>query len=238
MVGVVAVMERLIEQIGERRDSIYETLKRMDKNKNGTIGPGELHRALRELGIKPAEGDLRAVMRAFDKDNNKKIDYFEFYKVLRDYKRAVQADTESWPVSPVRRVSDGLLWEDDDAVRASVDALVEELYDRREYVLEMLERMDTNGTGYLSRAEMKRGLDKLGVRLGAGALSDVVRTCPCTHTIMQACPHSCTCIHTLAHSCMQRLSYACTHSCAHTRRCVPSTRTATGECRTASSSRC
>ena len=67
------------------------------------------------------------------------------------------------------------MWEEDDAVRAAVDSLCEELYDRREYVYELLERMDTNKTGYLSRAEMKRGLDKLGLRLSAAEISDVMR---------------------------------------------------------------
>ena len=87
----------------------------------------------------------------FDTNGDGRVSYREFYKVL-SRERAGSRRTST---------RGRFLWEEDDAVRASVDALVEELYDRREYVLEMLERMDTNGTGYLSRAEMKRGLERL-----------------------------------------------------------------------------
>ena len=56
-----------------------------------------------------------------------------------------------------------------------MDALCEELYDRREYVYEMLERMDTNGSGFLGRAEMRSGLSKLGLRLSPSELDAVMR---------------------------------------------------------------
>ena len=51
--------------------------------------------------------------------------------------------------------------------------LLGELYDRREDVREVLERMDTNGTGFLSRAEMMRGMRGLGVRLDPSELTAV-----------------------------------------------------------------
>ena len=99
----------------------------------------------------------------FDTNGDGRVSYREFYKVL-SRERVTR-----------RTPSRGSLWEEDDAVRAAVDSLCEELYDRREYVYELLERMDTNKTGYLSRAEMKRGLDKLGLRLSAADLSHVMR---------------------------------------------------------------
>ena len=111
--------------------------------------------------------------RRFDSNGDGRVSYIELYKVLSRERTAVGA--------AARRP----LWEEDEVVRAAVDSLCAELYGRREYVYELLERMDTNKTGYLSREEMKRGLDKLGLRLGATELSHVMRGC--AHTARTRC---------------------------------------------------
>ena len=69
-------------------------------------------------------------MRAFDSNGDGRVSYVEFYQVLSRERTTARA--------AARRP----LWEEDDAVRAAVDSLCEELYDRREYVYELLERMD------------------------------------------------------------------------------------------------
>ena len=96
--------------------------------------------------------------RRFDSNGDGRVSYIELYKVLSRERTAVGA--------AARRP----LWEEDEVVRAAVDSLCAELYGRREYVYELLERMDTNKTGYLSREEMKRGLDQLGLRLNGRRL--------------------------------------------------------------------
>ena len=67
------------------------------------------------------------------------------------------------------------LWETDDAVRVALDNLVAELYDRKGNMRAMLERLDRNGTGTISRQEMQRGLTGMGIRLTPSEISAVMR---------------------------------------------------------------
>ena len=90
----------------------------------------------------------------------------EFYRVLERHERRT-GGAAAW--------SGARLWETDPAVRAALDQLVEELWDRREDVRSMFERLDRNGTGVLSRQEMLRAMKQLGVRLGPSELTAVMR---------------------------------------------------------------
>ena len=73
----------------------------------------------------------------------------QFYRVLDTWDRSGGGVRRAPPrAAPVAR---RWLWETDDAVRAALDHLVEELYDRREDVQSMLQRLDRNGTGTISR---------------------------------------------------------------------------------------
>jgi hypothetical protein len=45
---------------------------------------------IRDLGIRVQEGDLAAIMRAFDRNGNGKIDYYEFYGLIEEYERTGQ----------------------------------------------------------------------------------------------------------------------------------------------------
>ena len=97
----------------------------------------------------------------------------QFYRVLDTWDRSGGGVRRAPPrAAPVAR---RWLWETDDAVRTALDHLVEELYDRREDVQSMLQRLDRNGTGTLSRQEMQRGLMGLGIRLKPSELSQVMR---------------------------------------------------------------
>ena len=115
--------------------------------------------------------------RAFDVNNDGMVDWNEFYHVLDTWDRSgstVRAGGAGRGVAGSGRPRQRL-WETDDAVRVALDNLVAELYDRRGDVQAMLERLDRNGTGTLSRQEMQRGLMGLGIRLKPSELSQVMR---------------------------------------------------------------
>ena len=63
----------------------------------------------------------------------------------------------------------------DPVVKAALDQLVGELHGRREDVHNMLQRLDRNGTGTLSRQEMHRGLLGMGIRLTPIEIEAVMR---------------------------------------------------------------
>ena len=64
----------------------------------------------------------------------------------------------------------------DPATREVLDRLIEEIYDRREDAREMFERMDTNGSGTLSRPEMMRAMRSMNVRLSPSELTMVMES--------------------------------------------------------------
>ena len=99
----------------------------------------------------------------------------EFYRVLDTWDRSGGTARAGGMVRGAAPRSRQRLWETDDAVRVALDNLVAELYDRRGDVQTMLERLDRNGTGTVSRQEMQRGLVGLGIRLKPSALSQVMR---------------------------------------------------------------
>jgi hypothetical protein len=64
----------------------------------------------------------------------------------------------------------------DPAVREALDRLVGELSTKHSTVYELLNRMDRNKDGVLSRDEIRRGLAGMGVRLTTWELDSVMRT--------------------------------------------------------------
>jgi hypothetical protein len=87
--------------------------------------------------------------------------------------RSSQAITNAWDVDPaVRRLLDRM---NDPAVCEALDRLISELRTKHSTVYEMLNRMDRNKDGILSRDEIRRGLAEMGVRLTATELDSVMR---------------------------------------------------------------
>ena len=72
----------------------------------------------------------------------------------------------------LRRLLDRI---NDPTVKEALDRLVAELRTRHSTVYEMLNRMDKNKDGSLSRDEIRRGLAEMGVRLTATELDSVMR---------------------------------------------------------------
>ena len=96
-------------------------------------------------------------------------------RVIFDNKRL------GWLVAPPRRNqitsidnedhSDEILTElvvrmSDWKIRDAMDALVTQLHAHREKASELLQHLDRNGDGWLSRDELKTGLNDMGIRLG------------------------------------------------------------------------
>ena len=78
-----------------------------------------------------------------------------------------------WVVDPVvQRILDRM---SDPMVRRALDRLVDELSGRHSSVYEMLQRLDRNGDGLLSREEMRTGLLGMGVPLAAPELDSLMR---------------------------------------------------------------
>lgn len=59
----------------------------VDENKNGTLEPVELHKALLDLGINAGPEELQHYFKLFDKDNNNTISYEEFASIIKDFLR-------------------------------------------------------------------------------------------------------------------------------------------------------
>ena len=65
------------------------------------------------------------------------------------------------------------------AVLSALQSLANELQPKREPVLKLLRRLDTNHDGQLSTSEVQRGLLGLGVKLDRTELESVMRCSAC-----------------------------------------------------------
>jgi hypothetical protein len=66
------------------------------------------------------------------------------------------------------------LLENDPVLNAAMEHMCDELHDRLGEVTSMLQRLDRRGSGELSREEMERGLQGLGIHLSPDELHSVV----------------------------------------------------------------
>lgn len=63
-------------------DEMREAFKVFDMDGNGTIDEKELRVTMKKLGEKLSDEDIRAMIRAADKNGDGKIDYEEFIKMM------------------------------------------------------------------------------------------------------------------------------------------------------------
>ena len=108
------------------------------------------------------------LMAHMDKDNNEKIDYLEFYNAIQQHREAaVQTaglDTRERLVISSVVVSEHHT-EMAPALVSAMDSLLEELGNRHEMILEMMERMDKNGDRMLNREELAQGFADMGLKV-------------------------------------------------------------------------
>ena len=79
-------LQPLIGELRKQHASVYEMLKRMDRNKDGILSRDELCDGLSEMCVTLTPAQLDSVMRAFDKDGNGNVSYHEFYAVLTKHR--------------------------------------------------------------------------------------------------------------------------------------------------------
>jgi Ca2+-binding EF-hand superfamily protein len=141
-------LDKLCMQLASNSELI-RTLLQLDRNKDGKLSRDELRRM---PSLRPAEFD--GVMEAFDKDGNGYVDYEEFTSVLMKRRATL-------PVSPL--------------VHAALKRLCDELSSRHQQVYQLLQTLDRNKDGRLSRPELQAGLVRMGVLLPPAELDGVMR---------------------------------------------------------------
>ncbi|GMN54199.1 hypothetical protein TIFTF001_023338 [Ficus carica] len=66
-------------------EEVREAFEVFDENKDGFIDAGEVQKVLRALGSMEASvKDCKAMIKAFDKDGDEKIDFKEFVKIMEE----------------------------------------------------------------------------------------------------------------------------------------------------------
>jgi Ca2+-binding EF-hand superfamily protein len=141
-------LDRLCMQLASNSELI-RTLLQLDRNKDGKLSRDELRRM---PSLNPADFD--GVMEAFDKDGNGYVDYEEFTSVLMKRRATL-------PVSPL--------------VSSALKRLCDELSSKHQQVYQLLQRLDRNKDGRLSRTELQDGLVRMGVLLPPSELDGVMR---------------------------------------------------------------
>ena len=206
-------LDRLVIELQAKHSTVYEMLNRMDTNKDGVLSRDEIYLGLRGMDVPLTAVELDSVMRAFDKDHNNMVDYLELYTVLTKHRvermtakmstlasvspiaTSLPHSAGTLPVGPLP-ASSADIWDmdpvvqklldriNDPVVREALDRLVIELQAKHSTVYEMLNRMDTNKDGVLSRDEICDGLAEMGVRLRTTELDSVMRAFDKDHNNM------------------------------------------------------
>ena len=111
-------------------------------------------------------------MREFDRNGDGLVDYHEMLKACGCWDPARAASSNA--ASARRPAAEDWAWSSRSAyaapaVSAAIGLLCDELRSRGEEAWRVLRRLDSNGSGTISRSEMARGLREIGLTLRAGA---------------------------------------------------------------------
>jgi Ca2+-binding EF-hand superfamily protein len=147
-----AATEELREVLLTHNDTLADAFASMDRSGNGVLSALEFRRGLQSLtGVGLSAAQLELIMAEVDRDGDDVIDYAEFIEMFRSTDRAAVLAAEV-----------GL-------------ELRRRLRRQRAQLLAVFEDFDTNGDGVLSAAEMKRGLQSLGMELSKDEMAQLLQ---------------------------------------------------------------
>lgn len=66
----------------KQREEYKAAFDLLDKDNNGTISIGELGEAMKSVGLKPTEGELKKMIKSADTDKNGTLNFVEFVKLM------------------------------------------------------------------------------------------------------------------------------------------------------------
>jgi Ca2+-binding EF-hand superfamily protein len=157
--GVRAALDLLVEDLSSQREGARGMFKRIDRKNSGQVLRSDLESALQRLGIQMKRGVLKRVMDALDINGDGHIDYMELMQMVDEHcalRLSERTQCDSVSERP---------WERDTVVRVALSQVVEQLHGRMDSVHPAFRELDVRGIGKLSKADMYRGLQSLGVRL-------------------------------------------------------------------------
>ena len=99
------VLDRLVEQLQSRHDSVFDMLKRLDVNGDGELDRAEIRRGLLGMRIALTSSELDSVINAFDKSGTGTINYMDFYQVIQKHRVDMRMDSRAGRSLTPRSVS-------------------------------------------------------------------------------------------------------------------------------------
>ena len=157
-----------------------------DKDGSGDIDVEELRPALRRMGLPADTQTARAILKWYDNDDSGRIELYEFAVLARDlsvfqvYDRDRTGTLDASELRPalaklglatseaeVRRIMD--VWDDNNEGCINLLEFSEIIRD-----LQVFEMFDVDRSGFISTAELRSALGKLGVHLSHPETSDLL----------------------------------------------------------------
>jgi len=154
-----------------------QTFMKYDKDGSGDIDVGELRPALRRLGIPADTATANAILKWYDHDASGKIELHEFAVLARDasvfaaYDKDHSGELDAEELLPalgklglaasedeVRQII--LTWDDNNTGQINLLEFAEIIRD-----LQVFEQFDVDRSGFISTAELRIALSKLGVQM-------------------------------------------------------------------------
>jgi Ca2+-binding EF-hand superfamily protein len=130
---------------------VVQALRHLDHDGSGSITDRELAHGMLTLNVRLSKAEVKAVVAAFDANENGKVDLKELAKALDKYRLN---GTVPQSAKQQRR-----------AAQAALESLAHKLVSQKLSVQTVLKKLDEKKTGTLGPQELRRGLEQLGVSL-------------------------------------------------------------------------
>ena len=140
------------DAVRRNRTTYERVFEVMDSNRDGTVSPSELNRALRDININLSAAEERMLMQKFDPRNRGSFDYRDFVEFCQEGGRRTAAPTYS--SAEVEAVATNIRQRFRDAVQQ-----------RRTTYEEVFRAIDRNGDGHVSHQELHGALLDLNLSL-------------------------------------------------------------------------
>lgn len=145
----------------EQTLELEKTFRLFDRDGDGTVSIRDLAVVFRSLGMAPTKSELRELITAVDEDGSGSIDFDEFVAMLIKKQRATTTSGGSSLTSPLLSTQQGSASSSSPFLLLGTPSPRAD--DQSEVLREVFRLLDSDSTGYLTTAQLRKAISTLGI---------------------------------------------------------------------------